>query len=124
MFIDSMTARSQKTRNSSSKASLREYLFCFCFFLALNADDPVLNREGKKLKLPDWEDNALTLLNSTLKDTYNQMCWCFDAAVLISPLLMLTTISKRKVELARSVMLEVSDPSFPLLRLHYERVLP
>lgn len=56
------------------------------------------------------------MLKSNIKDTYNTMCWSFDVAVTISPLVLLSAVASRRLETGRPAMLEVSDPFFLLQR--------
>lgn len=62
------------------------------------------------MKLDPLEESVLKLLNTNIDTTYDRMCWNFDAALTVSPLVMLTSLSSRKNEVGRNVLWNVSHP--------------
>lgn len=62
--------------------------------------------------LPAFSDEALKLLSDNVKEMYTIMRFNFDAAVTISPLVLLSTLPPTKLEINRQNMIEVSPTCF------------
>lgn len=57
--------------------------------------------------LPSLPDEALKLLQDNVKETYTTMRFNFDAAVTVSPLIMLSPLPATKLEINRMAMIDV-----------------
>lgn len=76
------------------------------FISSLKFSSPT--REARQKGLPAFTPETNKLLEHCLHDTYVQMCFNFDAAVTISPLVLLFANAPTKLEINRQTMISVS----------------
>ncbi|KAF7964654.1 hypothetical protein HWV62_4407, partial [Athelia sp. TMB] len=62
--------------------------------------------EAASMGLPSLPDEALKLLQDNVKETYTTMRFNFDAAVTVSPLIMLSPLPATKLEINRMAMID------------------